>query len=76
MRKIPPEARRRIQAAIEILAETPRPPGAKKLSGSGGDWRVRTGDYRIIYEIDSQHASVNVLLIGTWEDLETRLGAG
>ena len=33
-------------------------------------------DYRIIYEIDSQHASVNVLLIGTWDDLETRLGAG
>jgi hypothetical protein len=32
-------------------------------------------DYRIIYEIDSQHMVVNVLLIGTWEDLETRLGA-
>jgi hypothetical protein len=32
-------------------------------------------DYRIIYEIDSQHTAVNVLLIGTWEDLETRLGA-
>jgi mRNA-degrading endonuclease RelE of RelBE toxin-antitoxin system len=34
-----------------------------------------TIDYRIIYEIDSQQAVVNVLLIGTWEDLETRLGA-
>jgi hypothetical protein len=32
-------------------------------------------DYRIIYEIDSTHAVVNVLLIGTWEDMETRLGA-
>jgi hypothetical protein len=32
-------------------------------------------DYRIIYAIDSQQAVVNVLLIGTWEDLETRLGA-
>jgi mRNA-degrading endonuclease RelE of RelBE toxin-antitoxin system len=32
-------------------------------------------DYRIIYEIDSPHDSVNVLLIGSWEDLETRLGA-
>ena len=36
---------------------------------------VEAIDYRIIYEIDSQHAVVNVLLIGTWEDLETRLGA-
>jgi hypothetical protein len=32
-------------------------------------------DYRIIYEIDSQPAVVNVLLIGIWQDLETRLGA-
>jgi mRNA-degrading endonuclease RelE of RelBE toxin-antitoxin system len=32
-------------------------------------------DYRIIYEIDSTHAAVLVLLIGTWEDLEMRLGA-
>ncbi|WP_456504324.1 type II toxin-antitoxin system RelE family toxin [Arthrobacter sp. UYCu723] len=46
----PPEGRR-ILAAIELLAETPRPPGAKKLTGRV-EWRVRTGDYRVLYRID------------------------
>jgi mRNA interferase RelE/StbE len=64
LRKLPPEARRRIQAAVELLAETPRPPGAKKLSGSSGDWRVRTGDYRIIYEIQDDRLIVLVVAVG------------
>ena len=38
-------------------------------------YTMETIDYRIIYEIDSSQAVINVLLIGTWEDLETRLGA-
>jgi mRNA-degrading endonuclease RelE of RelBE toxin-antitoxin system len=38
-------------------------------------WTVEAIDYRIIYEIDSPQAVITVLLIGTWEDLETRLGA-
>jgi mRNA interferase RelE/StbE len=33
------------------LAETPRPPAVTRLVGGSGEWRVRTGDYRIIYEI-------------------------
>ena len=64
LRKLLPEARRRIQAAVELLAETPRPPGAKKLSGSSGDWRVRTGDYRIIYEIQDDRLIVLVVAAG------------
>ena len=64
LRKLLPEARRRIQAAVELLAETPRPPGAKKLSGSSGDWRVRTGDYRIIYEIQDDRLIVLVVAVG------------
>ncbi len=42
---------RRVQVVIASLAENPRPPGCRKLAGSGTDWRVRVGDYRIIYEI-------------------------
>jgi mRNA interferase RelE/StbE len=64
LRKPTPDARRRIQAAIELLAETPRPPGAKKLSGSSGDWRVRTGDYRIIHEIQDARLIVLVIAVG------------
>ena len=69
LRKLPPEARRRIQAAIELLAETPRPPGAKKLAGSRNDWRVRTGDYRIIYEIRDAQLIVLVVAVGHRRDI-------
>jgi mRNA interferase RelE/StbE len=64
LRKIDPEARRRIQAAVEILSETPRPPGAKKLVGGQGEWRVRTGDYRIVYEIHDDVLVVLVVAVG------------
>ena len=69
MRKLTPDARRRIQAAIELLAESPRPPGAKKLSGGSGDWRVRTGDYRIIYEIHDARLMVLVVAVGHRRDI-------
>jgi mRNA interferase RelE/StbE len=51
LRKLDPPARRRIQAALELLATEPRPPAATQLVGGAGEWRVRTGDYRIVYEI-------------------------
>ena len=69
LRKLPPDARRRIQAAIELLADTPRPPGAKKLSGNSGDWRVRTGDYRITYEIQDAQLIVLVVALGHRRDI-------
>ncbi|WP_306304843.1 type II toxin-antitoxin system RelE family toxin [Piscicoccus intestinalis] len=46
---------------MELLAQEPRPPGAKKLAGGDGEWRVRTGNYRIIYEIDDGVLVVLVL---------------
>lgn len=64
LRKLDPAARRRVQAAVELLAEAPRPAGAKKLSGGSGEWRVRTGDYRIVYEIRDQVLVVLVLAVG------------
>ena len=42
----------------------PRPNGAKKLVGGNGEWRVRTGDYRIVYEIDDQVLLVLVVAVG------------
>ncbi len=50
----------RIRGAIESLAEVPRPPGAIKLTGNRSDWRIRVGDYRILYEIDDQRQTVTV----------------
>ena len=51
LRKMDAVARRRIQAAIDLLAENPRPPAAKRLVNFDGEWWVRVGDYRIVYDI-------------------------
>lgn len=64
IRKLDPPARRRIQAAIELLAETPRPPAARPLVASDGAWRVRVSDYRIIYDIEDERLIVLVLRAG------------
>ena len=64
LKKLDPAARRRVQAAIEILAATPRPAGAVKLGGGDGEWRIRTGDYRIVYEVHDGMLVVLVVAVG------------
>ena len=64
LRKLDGRAQRRVQAAVELLAQEPRPAGAKKLVCGNGEWRVRTGDYRIVYEIDDGVLVVLVLAVG------------
>ncbi|MDR0783622.1 MAG: type II toxin-antitoxin system RelE/ParE family toxin [Propionibacteriaceae bacterium] len=59
----------RVQAAIDLLAGDPRPPGARKLVGGAGEWRVRTGDYRIIYEVHERVLRVLVIVIGHRRDI-------
>ncbi len=53
----------RVRDAIALLAETPRPNGCKKLVGRDG-WRIRIGNYRVIYEIDEDGQKVTVLDVG------------
>jgi mRNA interferase RelE/StbE len=50
----------RVIAAIQSLATNPRPPGCRKLAGSKQDWRIRVGDYRVIYEIADELRLVRV----------------
>lgn len=69
LRKLEPAARRRVQAAVELLAQDPRPPGAKKLVGGDGEWRVRTGDYRIVYEVHDHVLRVLVVAVGHRRDV-------
>lgn len=72
LRKFDPQVRRRVQAAIEILAADPRPPTATRLVGGAGEWRVRTGDYRIIYEIEENRLLVLVLNVGHRREIYQR----
>jgi len=69
LRKLDPPARRRIQAAIELLAQEPRPAGAQKLVGGDHEWRILTGDYRIVYQIDDRVLLVLVLAVGHRRDI-------
>ena len=50
----------RVIASIRALANNPRPPGCRKLAGTKNDWRVRVGDYRVVYEIADQHRVVRI----------------
>jgi mRNA interferase RelE/StbE len=72
LRKLDPPARRRVQAAIELLKEEPRPSGAKKLVGGDGEWRVRTGDYRVVYEIRDSVLLILVVAVGHRRDIDRR----
>lgn len=56
--------RLRIAGAIELLSVDPRPPGAKMLrGGERGRWRVRVGDYRVVYAIEDDRLLVLVLRV-------------
>lgn len=72
LRKLDPPVRRRIQAVVELLSEAPRPAGAMMLVGGAGEWRVRTGDYRVIYEIRDRVLVVLVLAIGHRREIYRR----
>jgi mRNA interferase RelE/StbE len=61
--KLERPVQKRIQGVLDVLALTPRPPAAKKLVGSEL-WRVRTGDYRIVYAIEDDRLLVVVVKVG------------
>lgn len=66
---LPPKEQRRIRAAIDLLAEEPRPPGCVALSGEESVYRVRVGDYRILYEVIDARLVVQVIRVGHRRDV-------
>lgn len=65
---IPPRDRRRLVTRIEGLAADPRPHGCEKLSGLE-QYRVRQGDYRVIYSVDDEARTVVIVKIGHRRDV-------
>jgi mRNA interferase RelE/StbE len=51
LRRLSTSVHDQVVSRVAALAKNPRPPGCRKLSGSENDWRIRVGDYRVIYEI-------------------------
>ena len=54
LKKLPGEVFSRIIPQLKALAKKPKPSGCRKSTGSQNDWRIRIGDYRVIYEIDEE----------------------
>jgi mRNA interferase RelE/StbE len=63
IRKLDAGARKRILVSIADLAADPRPTGCKKLAGEQNAWRIRTADYRVLYEIHDDVLTVTVVRV-------------
>ncbi|WP_406717333.1 type II toxin-antitoxin system RelE/ParE family toxin [Trueperella pyogenes] len=61
VKKLSRPTRERVLSAVEALAANPRPQGSRKLVGEQRAWRIRIGEYRIIYEIFDDSLTVTVL---------------
>ncbi|WP_246078071.1 type II toxin-antitoxin system RelE family toxin [Rhodoglobus vestalii] len=71
LKRVDHHHRDRIRGAIALLSENPRPPGAKALQGRPG-FRVRVGDYRIVYTIQDDVLLVVVVTLGHRRDIYER----
>ena len=69
VRKLDPHVRRRILADIAGLEIDPRPHGVKKLSGYENAWRIRIGEYRVLYEIADARVLVTVFRVAHRRDV-------
>jgi mRNA interferase RelE/StbE len=60
LRKISPSDVPHIIVAVENLAENPYAPGSEKLTGSEHTYRIRVGDYRVVYEISKKEKTIEI----------------
>ncbi len=72
LRKIPPSEVRKIIDQVGSLAENPYPTGTTKLSGSDNAFRIRVGDYRILYEVFEDVLIVEVIRVAHRKDVYRR----
>jgi len=69
LKRIPTHIQRRVSAVIVSFEVEPRPFGCKKLAGTNESYRVRVGDYRIIYDIRDKEVTVTVLKVSHRRDV-------
>ncbi len=63
LKRLPASTFQRILPQIKSLAENPRPHRCHKITGSKNDWRIRIGDYRVIYEIEEETKTVRIMRV-------------
>lgn len=64
LRALDRPVQRRVAAKIEGLRDDPFPPGVQKFQGEADHWRIRVGDYRVIYRIEKRRVVVVIVRIG------------
>ena len=64
LRKLPKATIARIVTLIESLAKNPVPPGVKKLAGTSHTYRIRTGNYRVVFNVEKDILVVEVVRVG------------
>lgn len=72
-KKLPREVQAALKPCIDALSENPRPVGVDRLSARGSLYRIREGDYRVVYEIQDSVLVVLVVNVGHRRDIYRRL---
>lgn len=73
LRKLDRQYQRTIITAIDALTHQPRPDGVKKLQGGEGEYRLRVGPYRVIYDINDSELIIMVLHLSHRKDIYRKL---
>lgn len=73
LRRVPSEYNATIMSKIQHLAYEPKPHGYEKLSGFDDRYRIRHSDYRIIYSIEQQILTIEIIKIGHRKDVYKKL---
>jgi mRNA interferase RelE/StbE len=74
LKKLSAQVLEQLGSAIDKLGQDPRPSGVKKLKGASNFYRVRSGDYRIIYQIQDQQLIVLIVSVGHRQEIYKELG--
>jgi mRNA interferase RelE/StbE len=69
IRKLRPEVGARLRPHIDALAENPRPDGVKKMKGVDNQYRVRAGDFRIVFSVQDNDQVVLILKVADRKDV-------
>jgi mRNA interferase RelE/StbE len=64
LRDLPKDKIKKILSSVVELSSTPFPPGVRKLAGSEHSYRLRVGDYRVVYTVESQMLVIEILRVG------------
>lgn len=73
LRRLPLSLFARINRQILALGDEPRPPGVRKLKGTRSGWRIRIGDYRVLYQIDDEIRTVTVVRVRHRRDVYDKM---